>query len=114
MFRCTGCKEVLFISHRNTWREARVLVEETRPYCTFCHAKMDGGYRKEPATVDILLNLAELEHLKEDHAALLADVKALCEDTGDGCHLCKHYPCAPQSDHCLGWEWRGRKPFNDA
>ena len=48
----------------------------------------------------------EFEHLKEEHAALLADMKTLCEDTGDGCHLCKHFPCASKFDHCQGWEWR--------
>lgn len=50
----------------------------------------------------------EFEQLKAEHEALLADMKTICEDTGDGCHLCKHYPCAPMSDHCQGWEWRGR------
>lgn len=49
-----------------------------------------------------------LGHLKEEHAALLADMKTLCEDTGDGCHLCKHFPCASKFDHCQGWEWRGK------
>lgn len=49
-----------------------------------------------------------LEHLKEEHAALLADMKTLCEDTGDGCHLCKHFPCASKFDRCQGWEWRGK------
>lgn len=68
----------------------------------------NGGYRKEPPSIDMPSILADFEHLKEDHAALLADAKVLCEDTGDGCHLCKHYPCTPQSDHCLGWEWRGK------
>ncbi len=68
----------------------------------------NGGYRKESPSIDMPSILADFEHLKEDHAALLADAKVLCEDTGDGCHLCKHYPCTPQSDHCLGWEWRGK------
>ncbi len=68
----------------------------------------NGGYRKEPPSIDMPSILADFEHLKEDHASLLADAKVLCEDTGDGCHLCKHYPCTPQSDHCLGWEWRGK------
>ena len=107
-FRCSGCGAIHFIPRRKNWREAKVIVEETRPYCSFRHAKMDGGWRKEPPTIDVTSIHTELERLKGENKALLADLKAICEDTGDGCHLCKHYPCTPQSDHCQGWEWRGK------
>ena len=56
---------------------------------------------------------SEFEQLKTEHEALLADMKTICEDTGDGCHLCKHYPCVPKSDCCQGWEWRGRDRHGD-
>lgn len=39
--------------------------------------------------------------------AAIADLASICQDSGDACHLCKHFPCAGKSGHCIGWQWRG-------
>lgn len=48
-----------------------------------------------------------LHELEKENTQLKAALKTLAEDSGDGCHLCKHFPCAESNSHCLGWEWGG-------
>lgn len=48
-----------------------------------------------------------LQKLEKENTQLKAALKTLAEDSGDGCHLCKHFPCAESNSHCLGWEWGG-------
>ena len=48
-----------------------------------------------------------LHELEKENAQLKAALKNLAEDSGDGCHLCKYFPCAESNSHCLGWEWGG-------
>ena len=53
---------------------------------------------------------AEVEQLKRERDAAISDLKSICDDTGDGCDLCKHLPCAKDGvGHCIGWQWRGIK-----
>ena len=48
-----------------------------------------------------------LHELEKENAQLKAALKNLAADSCDGCHLCKHFPCAESNSHCLGWEWGG-------
>lgn len=51
---------------------------------------------------------AEIEQLKRERDAAISDLKSICDDTGDGCDLCKHLPCVKDGvGHCIGWQWRG-------
>lgn len=50
---------------------------------------------------------AELKQVKRERDAAISDLYLVCEDTPDACQLCKHLPCFPENNHCLGWEWRG-------
>lgn len=47
-----------------------------------------------------------IETLLEERDAAVEDLKKFA-DAGEACHLCKHLPCHPKNDHCIGWEWRG-------
>lgn len=48
-----------------------------------------------------------IKTLQAERDAAVEDLKKISEDTGDGCHLCKHLPCAQRHGRCIGWEWRG-------
>lgn len=48
-----------------------------------------------------------IETLLAEREAAVADLTSICQDSGDACHLCKHLPCAPKHDRCIGWQWRG-------
>ena len=50
---------------------------------------------------------AENIRLRSELEAAIADLKSVCEDTGEGCAYCEKAPCSPENDHCTGWEWRG-------
>lgn len=52
--------------------------------------------------------MAKIERLKRERDAAISDLKSICDDTGDGCDLCKHLPCVKDGvGHCIGWQWRG-------
>lgn len=50
---------------------------------------------------------AELEQVKKERDAAVDDLKSVCDDSGDGCGICKHVPCAEKYGRCIGWQWRG-------
>lgn len=52
----------------------------------------------------------ELECTRGMLRAALADLQSICEDSGDGCQFCEHYPCvitgSSTKSKCLGWHWK--------
>lgn len=49
-----------------------------------------------------------IETLLAERDAAVKDLGEFAE-SGEACHFCKHLPCHPENDHCIGWEWRGSK-----
>lgn len=67
------------------------------------------GYNQREASDAIEKLQSELEQAKKERAAAVEDLKSICEDSGDGCGICKHLPCAEKHGRCIGWQWRGVK-----
>ena len=64
---------------------------------------------------DIIIDMSDaIETLIAERNSAIADLESICKDSGDACYLCKHMPCAPEHDHCIGWEYKGTgKSVND-
>lgn len=59
------------------------------------------------SAADCMEAVNAIETLLEDRDAAVEDLTQICQDSGDACRLCKHLPCVPKHDRCIGWQWRG-------
>lgn len=48
-----------------------------------------------------------IETLLAERDALMMDLIDSYMNRGNACRSCKHAPCSPKHDGCIGWQWRG-------